>query len=407
LAVDIDAMRRELLKLLPDGDDVYDSVVRLLRSSAPPVWIDEFVGLATGIVYSASPATGTDHLLLAAALHLRGRRDTGGWTEGDPTSEDAEAATASVRTAADTMLAENPDGVPALLFLATLTADGTVAAIAERCTALSAVLRAIGADAVVFPEPVSALRWNAMTDRFEPADATETAGVVVVVGQDSPPSFADDLVVSHVSSLAQLVDLSRRTVRPITERAVFLANPRGDREWATVEAMLLRRTFYPRSRGFGRLIENADGPGTPEEILAAAEAASLLQIACGITTGGALELAREAELDFTGVAVSQGGLVVLPPGHLLPLADVLLAAGFSGVIGWRNPVSDVTAALATFMLHVELVDRGRTPAEAVREVRRWFRRPDTTMLPLLLVGQAAALDDVDGTEWMSLVYRGR
>jgi hypothetical protein len=205
--------------------------------------------------------------------------------------------------------------------------------------------------------------------------------------------------------LAQLVDLSHRKPLPITAQPVFLANPRGDREWATIETMLLRRTFYPWSRGFGRLVENADGAGTPAEIRAAVSAASLFQIGCGITVDGALELTDASELECATLTAN-GGLAILPPGHFPRLADMLLAAGFTGVIGWRRPLSDGAAALAIFVLHTELVDHGRPPAAAVREVRRWFHRPDVASLPPLLARHADQLD-ADETGWMSLAYQGR
>jgi len=126
-----------------------------------------------------------------------------------------------------------------------------------------------------------------------------------------------------------------------------------------------------------------------------------------VTGTGALELARFAELDLTSVALPRAGLAILPPDHYLPLADSLLNAGFTGVIGWRNPVPVSVAAIATFLLHTELVDNSRTPAEAVREVRRWFRNPDPSMLPPLLAGQAQRMDEVREDDWMALVYRGR
>jgi hypothetical protein len=340
-------------------------------------------------------------------LHLRDRRDAGGWGEGDQGAADADVAVPSLLAAADTMLADDPDGIPALLFLATFMPDDTMDMVAARLAGLSAVLRTVGSKALVFPDPADALRWNSVTDRFEPVGADGMPDAVVVVGQDPPTAGEDDLIVSYVASLAQLVDLSGRPVRPVTERPVFLSNPRGDREWASVEAMLVRRTSYPCSRGLGQLIENADGRGTPEEVRAAVLDASLLHVGCGISASGALELADGTELSFTEIVGVQGGLAVLPPGHFLPLADDLLAAGFTGVIGWRRPVSEVTAALAMFVLHIELADRGRPPAEAVQEVRRWFRQPDRAMLPRLLAGRADQLDHLDKAEWMSLVLRGR
>ncbi|MEY9893393.1 hypothetical protein ABIA31_007073 [Catenulispora sp. MAP5-51] len=87
--------------------------------------------------------------------------------------------------------------------------------------------------------------------------------------------------------------------------------------------------------------------------------------------------------------------------------DILLTAGFTGVIGWRRPVPEGLAAVASFLLHAELADGGRTPAEAVRAVRRWLREPDPAVLPPLLAARlpaATASADEDGS---ALIYRGR
>lgn len=376
LAVDVEAMRRELRELVPEG-----SLVQLLRSAEVPKWIDEFVALATGVVYGTEQPSGTDHLLLAAGLFLRGRRDD--------SSGDAEAAAESVRTAAGML---PPDSIPVLLFLATLLPGDALAG-----------LGGFGPDVIVFPEPVRSLRWN--TDRFEPTDAELTAARVVIVGDDPAPDYGD-CAVSHVASLAQLNDLARRTIRPVGEQPVFIANPRGDRVWAMVETMVIRRSCYPNSVGFGQLAENANGPGRANEVIAAL-GASLLHIDCGITASGSLELADGTELDLTTVTVEHGGLVILPPERFLPLADVLLAAGYTGVIGWRHPVPEATAALATYVLHTELTDRGRTPAEAVRETHRWYHNPDKDMLPSLLTGYAAQISEIKQADWMSLTHRGR
>jgi hypothetical protein len=180
--------------------------------------------------------------------------------------------------------------------------------------------------------------------------------------------------------------------------------------------MLLRRSFYPGSVGLGRLVEDCDGAGTTDELRAHLDA-SILHLDCGVTAGGALELAGPAELDLAEfdlaefgpaeAAVRRGGLVILPPDHFLPLADILLGAGFTGVIGWRRPVPEVVAAVAAFVLHAELADRVRPPAEAVRAVHRWFQHPDKEMLPQLLAGYADRLGDASADDWMSLVYRGR
>jgi hypothetical protein len=409
LDVDVDAMRRELRKMLPGDGEADEAVIPLLRSEGPPEGIDDIVSLAASIVSSGDGVTGTDHLVLAAALHLRSRRDEGGWAESDDDTVggDAEAAVASLLTAAETLPAEDLGSVPVLVFLASLLSEEALADLAGRLTDVTAVVRTVGADAVVFPEPAAALRLNARTGRIESATAAvggESAGIVVV--GDEPLELADDPVVSHVASLSQLRDLSRREVRPVTQDPVFLVNPRGDRESAAVEAMSVRRSFYPHSTGLGVLIEDTDGTGTVDEVRGRLDA-SLLHLSCGVTAGGALELAGSAELDLAGVTVPRGGVVVLPPGCYQPLADILLEVGFTGVIGWAHPIPEETAALMLFVLHRELVDHGRPPAEAVREVRRWLRDPECGSMPSLLAGYARHLDEGRALARTAMVYRGR
>ena len=409
VSADVEAMRRDLRGLIGGGDP-YAAVADILRAGEAPDRIDDLVALATGVVHEADPATGLDQLLLSVALFLRGRRDEGGWADPDDAAGgDAQAAAQSLLAAAKTIPDEDPDGIPALVHLATLLPPGTLAELAAHLGSLTATLRTVGAEALYFPEAAASLRWNAVRGRFETADVTSGAETVVVLGDEVPPAArqaVDDRIVSHVASLSQLKELAQREVRPITGKPVFVANPRGDRESATMAAMLLRRSFYPASAGLGRLVENADGTGTADEVRDLV-GASMVHLDCGITAAGALELAGPSELDLTGVALEPGGLVILPPDHFLPLADILLEAGCAGVVGWRRPVSEATAALAVFVLHAELADRGRSPAEAVREVHRWFRRPDRGMLPQLLAGYAERLDDIPAQHRTSMVYRGR
>lgn len=348
LSVDVPALRRELRALLDPADDgdAYVALVSLLRTGETPSWIDEFVSLATRVVDGAEPALGIDHLLLSAALLLRSRRDGDlGWEDDEEEfGSDLEASTASLLTAASTVPADQSTVVELLFRLAVLLPEGT---------------------------------FGRVTD-----------------------SRAD------LASAARLLDLRRRETRSIAEKVVFVANPRGDRESATVDALVLRRSFYPRSVGLGRLVDNADGAGTADEVRAALDA-SLLHLGCGLSSAGTLELAESTELDPVTIGGVQGGLVILPTGAFLPLADRLIEAGFTGVIGWRRPVPEWTAALMLFVLHAELVETGHGPAAAVRAVRRWARHPDIDRLPLLLAGYASRPELLREEDWSALIYRGR
>ena len=135
-----------------------------------------------------------------------------------------------------------------------------------------------------------------------------------------------------------------------------MANPRGDREPVSYETMMLRRTFYPRSTGLGRTVEDAAGAGTPEEVRNSL-GASVLHLGCGVTPAGALELSGPAELGPDAIAATTvrpgGGLAILPPlpAGPAPLVDALLAAGFTAVVGWQRPVPERVAALMLFLLH--------------------------------------------------------
>jgi hypothetical protein len=262
---------------------------------------------------------------------------------------------------------------------------------------------------VILPEPVGSLWWNARDSRLE---NTGTVGLsagperIVVVG-DAPPPFVSDATVSCVASLGQLAELARRDVPAVvTGDAVFVVNPRGDREAAMVPAMLLRRTFYPGSTGLGRLIEDVGGAGTAEQVRARL-GASLLHLDCGVTAEGALELADGTELSLESLTEVGAGLAILPPGCFLPLADRLVQAGFSGVVGWGREVTEEVAAVLVYVLHSELADGGRTPAEAVAEVRRWIAAPDPSVLPTLLAGHADKLANLSADGGAVMIYRGR
>lgn len=450
--VSADKMRADLRTLIGadgsrgSGDDVFAVAADLLGAAEAPSWIDDFVASAAGIVHSADPPSGTDHFLLAVALHLRSRRDgdDDGWGEGwgddagddsgDDSGEgsgaaidgDAQEAVKSLLSAAETIPEENPDAIPALVRLAELSPDGALKTLGSRLGGLTALLQSVGAEAVQLPEPADSLRWNAAESRFEPVgEACTTRTLVVVDGGSAmeskpgsvvgPAASEEDVTVSYIASLSQLRALSERKVRPVAEEPVFVANPRGDRMATAVETMLLRRSFYPYSVGLGGLIEAADGTGTAKEVRDRLEA-SVLHLACGVTEAGALELADSSELDLSGVEVKRGGLVILPPDHYQPLADILLNAGFTGVIGWRRPVSGDFAAVAYFLLHTELADVGRAPAAAVRAVRKQLREPDLAALPSLLASRFEAAGAAGGAEtagaagggdWTALVYRGR
>ncbi|GAA1996892.1 CHAT domain-containing protein [Catenulispora subtropica] len=452
---DVEGLRDSVRKLLTGGGDLLETLAGLLRAGEAPPWIDDFVAATGSVVYAEADSedeadaededdatpTGLDHLLHAAALYLRGLRDTGGWgEEEDEADGDTAAATESVLAAAATLPDAQPDAVPTLVFLAGLCSEAAVAGVAERLTGLRAAVRALGAESLLLPEPAEGLALNAASGRIEPCDAPGDGSVVV--GPEAPG------ISGHwFASLSQLLDVAARKLRPVTADPVFVVNPRGDREAATMQAMALRRLLYPRSTGLGQVVENVDGAGTANEVRRSM-GASLLHLDCGVSAAGMLELADGGELDVAELTASagaagmkgpagsaemsgpagpagmsgpagsasspelEGGLAILPPGRFHPLADQLLAAGFAGVIGWAGPVPDPLAALLVFVVHQELAESGGTPAEAVRRARRWLLDPDRDRerLPALLTGYADRLNATPGTDLAvvaaTLVYRG-
>lgn len=410
---DVAALRESTRNLLPDGIDLFASITALLQEPDPPEHLDELVALASTVVSCGEAPSGLDRLVLAAALYVRGLRDDGGWGDEDqdaPAEGDVQAAAVSLLAAAETLPGLQLESIPVVVFLATLLPDRTLAGVAEHLSPLTKLLRDVGADAAILPEPVASLWWNAVDGRLENAGTIGPSGGpkrIVVVG-DAPPSSVSDAIVSCVASLGQLAVLARREDVPAVASgdAVFVVNPRGDRQAATVPAMLLRRTFYPGSVGLGSLIEDVGGRGTAEQVRARL-GASLLHLDCGVTPEGALELADGTELSLQGVMEGGGGLAILPPGCFLPLADRLVEAGFSGVVGWGRDVAEEVAAVLVYVLHSELADGARTPAEAVREVRRWIAAPDPSVLPTLLAGHAERLANLSADAGPVMIYRGR
>lgn len=373
---DADAARRKLHDLAGD----LGTLLAGQRSGAPSgVDIDEVVALAATAVHASGDAR--DHLVLAVALQLR--------DDGDDDRAAGHLATAAAGPLPD-------DDLPTLLALAARLhrPDLVVAALAPAAEAL----RTISADALALPD----LTLHASG---ELTPAREVAGRVLTVGDAS----------WSVAGIDQLVALAARKPPPVTDSPVFVANPRGDHEPAGIEAMLLRRIFYPRSTGLGRTIEYIDAPGTADDVRARLNA-SLLHLACGITPAGALELANGTELPLAQLPpVTGAGLVVLQPPRpgtappTLRIADRFLAAGFTGVVTWRHPVPDAVAALMLFILHTALAQDGLPAQDAVESVRAWLADPARATpdhLPTLYASAATTTDLTNPAFRSALILRG-
>ncbi|MFI5911027.1 hypothetical protein [Dactylosporangium sp. NPDC051541] len=394
VAVDVDGARRDLAARLDRAGGA-----RAALDSAGPPDLDDLVALATTVVHGGG--TGADRVRLALVLHLRAvAAEDDEW---GGAAQDTEAAAEALAAAGAV-----PDGdVELALELAARLGRPQLAAGAV--APVAAALRTIGAGALVLPLGGRVLVVDAATGGVAAAPA-ELPERIVVVGDDAA-GWGGDRVVSTVASLAQLVRLAARAPRPVTGDAVFVADPRGERgglEWASVETMLLRRLLYPRSIGLGHTVEYVDGPGTADEVRAHL-GASMLFLGCGIAPPGVLRLAGPTELDLTTLTgAPSGGLAILPPLEGFPaVADALLAAGFTGVVGWRRPVPAPVATALLFLLHLRLVDDGLAPAEAVRAVRAHVCAADPKPVPGLPDHHAATLAAGDASEYLDdFEYRG-
>jgi hypothetical protein len=363
-----DTLRRALLDQLPDA------LLPLLDDAAPTpdvAWVDELAAIA-GPLVELPDATAHDQLLFALVLYLRDAVDTGGgWDD----SSGSTAVADRLLSAADGLTREPADAMVLADRLATRL--NVRNQFAQRFGAVVDALRTIHAGGLVFAAADRMILLSAETGRFEDV-AAGLPDRILVAGDGPAP---DGPMVSWVGSAQQVVELSRRARRAPTEAAVFVANPRGHRHEATMDALRLRRTFFSRSIGLGQLAENSDGPGTADEVRAHLDA-SLLHLGCEISPDGGLELAGSSVLDAhqigAGAAATTGGVAVLPPTTTgaAALANALLAARFVAVIGFRAPVQDRLATLIYIVLYAYLVDERRDPASAVRAVHEWMADPN-------------------------------
>jgi hypothetical protein len=410
-------LRKALLDKLPGPDDLAGVLAMLDEGATPPGvdTVDELVALGSSLV-EAPGAAGTDHLLLAVALHLRGVVDDGGgW--GDGGADDVRAEGDSLLAAAGALAAAPADTVAVAFRLATLLDERLPGRdirtrLGEGFATVTEALRTVGADGLVYPASGEMLLLSSATGRISYAASGSGLPARVLVAGAGP--IPGEPTVSYVGSGAQVLELAGRTRLPLTGSAVFVTNPRHDRKQATFDAMALRRTFYPRSTGLGETAENVDGAGTPDEVRTRLNA-SMLHLGCGVSVEGGLELAGPDVLGpaeiAAGTPAEVGGLAVLPPTATgaAALTEALLASRFVGVIGFREPVPDLIASLMYFLLHAHLVDEGRDPASAVKAVRSWMADPHRKPpdhLPAWCEAMAADPDMDDPAYWGPLIHSG-
>ena len=364
--------------------------------------VDDRIALAAALV-EAPGADPADHLALAAALLDRFDADGGsGWDDGP---DDRQAAAESLDRAATAL-----PGLPAddVLTAVDLAAQAGMNRLGAGYANVTEALRTAGIEAFVYPSPGGPVVLDVATGRLDRAGpGTHWSGRIAATG---PVEHAG--AVAYVRTAAQLTGLLDRGRRPVAEAAVFVANPRHDRDRATMDALRLRRAFYPHSRGLGATVEQIDGAGTPTDVRENL-GASLLHLGCGITPAGALELAGPAELPAAQIAArpagGPGGIAVLPPAPpgRLTLTDALLDAGYVAVIGFTAVVPDPVASLAYWVLHSALVDDGLGPADAVAATRAWLGDPQRKPPDLLAAEYQSVAAAVDLTGYASdLVCHG-
>ncbi|MFF7588686.1 CHAT domain-containing protein [Kitasatospora purpeofusca] len=230
-----------------------------------------------------------------------------------------------------------------------------------------------------------------------------------------PVRAVERAVVSYAASARQFCEVVRRPRLPLAERPVVVGDPTRDLMFAEVEAEYLHADHYPHGTLLG-WVEDAEGAGTPAEVLAALPApgragASVLHLACHALPSGRspldayLALAPDPDTgdrhgrlpvgDILRQALgrppgSPGGLVVLDAcvsdhtgedlDEALTLSSAFLAAGATGAIGSRWEVSDEMVCVLMYVLHGRLT-AGDPPAEALRHAQLWALDPDRRLPP--------------------------
>jgi hypothetical protein len=217
-------------------------------------------------------------------------------------------------------------------------------------------------------------------------------------GPDGQPHYAvQDAVFSYAASATQLAQAAARTARPPAEAPVLVANPTDDLPLAESEVAELLCRYYPGAAYLGQPTGLATGRATPDEVLSrlpggSRPLASLLHCGCHAhaaspLTESRLVLSEGQPLKIADILaqaqrrdpVSPGFLAVLSAcmtdsegtdhDEALTLASALLAAGASGVVGARWPVSDHATAPLMLMFHHFLNNGHPHPADALREAQ--------------------------------------
>ncbi|MBG0852851.1 CHAT domain-containing protein [Streptomyces spinoverrucosus] len=246
--------------------------------------------------------------------------------------------------------------------------------------------------------------------------------------------------ISYAASARLLCDVAARPEAAHSGAALVVGNPTGDLRWAGAEADAVQRAFYPRGRFLGRREGgDADGPGTPQEVLSwltgtdsPDEEGAVLHLACHASIARTArrtahlslhdgELAAE-ELTEAVAGAGRGrlGLVVLAAcrshvsgrGHneAYSLATAFLVAGARSVVGSLWPVPDDATSVLMFLTHHFLRTEGEPPARALRRAQLWMLDPARDLpagLPARLAERAAHIDPDDLSAWAGFTHLGQ
>ncbi|MFI9602033.1 CHAT domain-containing protein [Streptomyces sp. NPDC052043] len=250
--------------------------------------------------------------------------------------------------------------------------------------------------------------------------------------------------ISYAASARLLCDVAARPEAVHSGAALVVGNPTGDLRYAGEEADAVYRAFYPRGRFLGRRAGgDADGPGTPQEVLSwltgadteqqdQGQEGAVLHLACHASIardsrrtahlslyGGELA-AEELTEAVGGVGRRRLGLVLLAScrshvsgrGHneAYSLATAFLVAGARSVVGSLWPVPDEATSVLMFLTHHFLRTGGEPPARALRRAQLWMLDPareTPDALPAQLAERVRHIDPDDLSAWAGFTHLGQ
>jgi tetratricopeptide (TPR) repeat protein len=242
-----------------------------------------------------------------------------------------------------------------------------------------------------------------------------------------------DITVSYIPSARMLCEAARHVNRPIRS-VLIVGDPRGDLNFAGIEARAIRAAFYPHGTYLGHPREDSAGAGTPDQVRAwvtAAQGPSLLHLACHARSdpkrpsganlslaGGALSAADLVEatrlskltIERVFLAACTTNTAGEDYDEAFSLATVFLAAGAHTVFGSLWPVSDMQTSLLMFMVHYYLNIEVKDPMDALHAAQQWMidphRQPPSAM-PAALTAHARRPELSHPVAWAAFTHLGR